>query len=141
MATEYKDLYNSFGEPASQSAGYDFGDVEAALCVWEAILEAQLPTCQGDLADRLREQFDGLGTGEMRSHAIAIAMWAQKVWSAAFGADPETWDGIQFDWEFIPTVLRLVRWGSHGTSSLPDGDPVELAQVVLNAMQLGAGRS
>lgn len=76
--------------------------VEAALCLWEAMLETR------DDDKELQAAFDALGTFHMRHTAIALAPVVLGVWDALSETEREAF--VPYDWEFVPAVLGLVNW-------------------------------
>lgn len=74
----------------------DHDDALAALCVWEAMLEgrAQLPG--------LNDRFASVGTVAMRSEAIALGGFANRVY-AAMPVDAR--DDRAFGWEIVPAIV------------------------------------
>lgn len=89
------------------SATYNTLQVEAALCVWEAMLETRQSRAVMDFL------WDGVGTSQMRHHAISIGVWAEQVFvraKADHGAN--VFDAIAYDWEFIPAALLLVTFNA-----------------------------
>lgn len=99
---------------------------EAALCIWEAMLEARPKPELVDVGrkDRIRPwqieletAFDKIGTVAMRHLAIALADSALTVFDLIgrhHGA--EELGLIPYDWEFIPAFVARVDWANGGTA-------------------------
>lgn len=86
---------------------------EAAMCIWEAMLDARYP---GEQHPDLMEPMDRLwfdhGTVEMRHYAYRLALSALEVFELLGREYCEEHDLIPYDWEFIPAVVRLADWSS-----------------------------
>lgn len=80
--------------------------MEAALCLWEAMLESR-----DKLAD-LDEAWNRRGTVEMRHCAIQLAPAVGAVWDSMTEEEQEAC--IPYDWEFVPLFLRCLTWEDHG---------------------------
>lgn len=87
--------------------------MEAALCIWEAMLEAReesklvAPTWQTEL----EHAFRGRGSVEMRHVAIALSDDALRTFELIGSHEgAEELDLIPYDWEFIPAFVALVDW-------------------------------
>jgi len=87
--------------------------MEAALCIWEAMIEARMkdareaPNWTDDLNDRFAEN----GTVQMRHTAIALADKALETFDLIGGADgAEALELIPYDWEFVPAFVARVDW-------------------------------
>ncbi|MER8582661.1 hypothetical protein NKG95_28825 [Mesorhizobium sp. M1423] len=84
---------------------------EAAMCLWEAMLEVRMKegTSQAAWAAPIFARWDQWGTCEMRHDCIALAPIAERVWVAVRETGEED-DLVPFDWEFIPAFLRRVKF-------------------------------
>lgn len=78
------------------------GIAEAALCLWEAMLDAR---SEGAAPPWLEEYWWGEGTSAMRMRCIALAPAVDKLWKS-LGPDQDDFE--PFDWEFCPLVLSLM---------------------------------
>jgi hypothetical protein len=82
---------------------YSQDEMEAALCIWEAVLDVMLkqPT---------RSEFFGEhGSWDIRIACGHLAAHCERIWQAFTnnGAD----DTVTFDWEFVPAyVAHCVDW-------------------------------
>lgn len=94
---------------------------EAALCVWEAMLDARAQYCHGDAgkpserpawAAAMGEAWQFNGSFGMRSVARHAALAIEDVWAAL--GDGLT-DGIAFDFEYCPVMLAQIDWQGIGT--------------------------
>lgn len=77
-------------------------DVEAAMCLWEAVLDllADVPERAGDpIAEKLRECVDGIGYMELRSRIADLAHECSVEYSRL------DYDG-SFDWDFCPAFIH-----------------------------------
>ncbi|WP_454629567.1 hypothetical protein [Bradyrhizobium cenepequi] len=93
---------------------------EAALCLWEACLDAGNPEWRKGWSDEtanaaaLVEQYrDGWGSFELRHLCIRLAPECERVWQGLNDSDR---DQMQFDWEFCPAfVLFCLDWETEPT--------------------------
>ncbi len=88
---------------------------EAALCIWEAMLDTRDDNTPLDL------RWEQWGTVEMRHCAIALAPVFLRVYDMIGQERLEALDLIPYDWEFVPAVLKHVEWhdphdGTHFTA-------------------------
>lgn len=99
--------------------------MEAALCIWEAMLETiNFPDQQkkGTWKGTLGETFERRGTVEMRHTAIALADKALAVFDLIGRHEgAEALDLLPYDWEFIPAFVARVDWTDC------TADPVDIA--------------
>jgi hypothetical protein len=77
--------------------------VEAAMCFWEAMLDAR---SEGTAPPWLEELWWGEGTSAMRLRCLSLAPAIQNLWNS-LGEDLQE-DLAPFDWEFCPMVLALM---------------------------------
>lgn len=78
-------------------------NVETALCLWEAVLEATM----NDHVPRWLEVYRGdEGTFAARQLMMHLASDVDDLWDS-LGEDPAAIVGA-FDWEFCPAVLELM---------------------------------
>lgn len=100
--------------------------MEAALCIWEAMLEAKsFPALQNAATWKhtLAETWRKRGSVEMRHTAIALADKALVVFDLIGGHEgAEALDLIPYDWEFIPAFVARVDWVDC------TADPADIAQ-------------
>ncbi|UFX42082.1 hypothetical protein HAP47_0022745 [Bradyrhizobium sp. 41S5] len=95
---------------------------EAALCLWEACIDASNPEWRNDrpaeikAAAELVDQYrDGWGAYEMRHIMIRLAPDCETVWQSL--TDSER-DQVQFDWDFCPAfVLAGLNWSDDPATS------------------------
>jgi len=91
--------------------------LEAALCIWEAMLEARRvsPVEPPNWEDRMMEVWEEVGTAHMRQFAIGLAPAILHVYDGIGGANalPEL-NLIPYDWMFVPSVLAEVVWHTSG---------------------------
>lgn len=103
---------------------------EAALCLYEAMLDARLESTLPAVADA----FDAGGSPTMRQHALALAPFALAVYDAL---KPDNLPGgpYGYDSEVIPAILAAVHWRGSGYI-LPD--VTEATDGVRRALLAGA---
>lgn len=80
---------------------YSLDEVEAALCVWEYMLETKNPYW--------RDTINRLGVSSSRVIAIGLGAEIQQGYELYNGE--ERYDD-PFDWEFIPRVMQLIKYDS-----------------------------
>ncbi|MFG1250245.1 hypothetical protein [Xanthobacter flavus] len=103
--------------------------LEAALCIWEAMLEArgdnpvERAARNADPAEgaewqvQLDQLWERAGTVQMRRYAADLAPEFLHVYDGLGGSDTlEELNLTPYDWEFIPAVLAHVEWESYGPS-------------------------
>lgn len=103
--------------------------LEAALCIWEAMLEARRvspverearkadPAEGAEWQAQLDQLWERVGTVQMRRYAADLAPEFLHVYDGLGGSDTlEELNLIPYDWEFIPAVLAHVEWESYGPS-------------------------
>lgn len=114
--------------------------LEAALCIWEAMLEArgdnpvERAARKADPAEgaewqvQLDQLWERAGTVQMRRYAADLAPEFLHVYDGLGGFDTvEELNLTPYDWEFIPAVLAHVEWESFG--------PLMNIQGVIAAMR------
>lgn len=79
--------------------------MEAALCVWESLLErhARFPTQNPELS----AFWDAHGTVHVRSLCPPIGAWAAHAYEFL---EPDSLDMSPYDWEIVPAFVELVEW-------------------------------
>lgn len=91
--------------------------MEAAVCLWEAILESKdkSPEEPPNWEDRMIEVWEEVGTAHMRQFAIGLAPAILHVYDGIGGANalPEL-NLIPYDWMFVPSVLAEVECHTSG---------------------------
>lgn len=114
--------------------------LEAALCIWEAMLEARGdnpveraarkagPAEGAEWQVQLDQLWERAGTVQMRRYAADLAPEFLHVYDGLGGLDTlEELNLAPYDWEFIPAVLAHVEWESFG--------PLMNIQGVIAAMR------
>jgi len=102
-------------------------EMEAALCVWEDLLERCNP---------LSPRYDGnvnnvwaqLGAVEFRHASIDLGRYCLKVYDLI---PEDTRDGHSYDWDIIPAILSTIDWATGYTAQLP---PEEAAAIVTTEL-------
>lgn len=108
-------------------------EAEAALCLWEAMIEAKIE------AEKRADYGDGVGsdllsawedTGSlfMRHEALRLA----HVVCETFDLIPaDVRDGHPYDWEIVPAILDTFRWSHAGCEH---DAPAQIAAVVCQVL-------
>lgn len=125
--------------PAVPETEYTRFDVEAALCVWEWVLE-QLSN-PNNAADVIRAHIDcATGTNNARLCAMDIGVQIADWWTETIGenGDPNNKAELlsPFDWEFVPAVMaHLLERCTPGARNLfkdtTEGDIRDACDAVL----------
>lgn len=95
-------------QPPHEGTTFNIGQIETALCIWEALDRRTLieHTDQHPALHRWREDY---GSYALRHAAIGLTDYVEAIYQAA---SPEDWDGLAFDWEIVPAILDWVSWRS-----------------------------
>ena len=108
-------------------------EAEAALCLWEAMIEAKaeaekLQDCGVGGGDDLLNAWEDTGTMFMRHEALRLA----HVVCETFALIPvDLRDGHSFDWEIVPAILDTFRWSHAGGAH---DEPAQIAAVVSEVL-------
>lgn len=125
------------GAPAAVPRSFTVGEMETALCIWEAmlyfrgLLEDQRSVPDGVV--HMSQLWDAAGWQAMRAHVLAIIPLAEQAYTALSDALDE--GGFTFDFDFIPAVVGALDWTEYGPYR--DGEPEEFLETVMSAV---AGR-
>jgi hypothetical protein len=106
---------------------------EAAMCLWEAMLDEYREEGKPghEWALPLHARWDQWGTCEMRHVCIALAPIAERVWEAVRETGEED-HLVPYDWEFIPAFLRRVQFNEpHDSRHFDDIDEAAMAADLL----------
>lgn len=87
--------------------------VEAALCIWEHMLDTRESDPPLDTA------WTNTGTATMRDTARSLGPWVCDVYDLI---PPDVTDLHAYDWEVVPAIMRTGRWWPAGGFSHPDAD-------------------
>ncbi|WP_338811498.1 hypothetical protein V2V90_24550 (plasmid) [Agrobacterium leguminum] len=91
-------------------------EVEAALCIWEAMLYFRGLHQDGrpvqDTIVRMSEIWDAVGWQAMRSHVRALVPFALDVYDRLFEDLEE--GGFIFDFDFAPAFVEALLWSDEG---------------------------
>ncbi len=123
--------------PVVASRSFTVGEMETALCIWEAMLyfrglhEDRRPVPDGVV--RMSELWDAAGWQAMRSYVLAIVPLAEQAYTNLSDALEE--GGFTFDFDFIPAVVGAMDWSEYGPYR--DGEPEEFLETVMASV---AGR-
>ncbi|WP_233282947.1 MULTISPECIES: hypothetical protein [Agrobacterium tumefaciens complex] len=111
------------------------GDVEAALCIWEAMLYFRGLHEDGrvvpDSIARMSELWDVAGWQTMRLYVLEIVPLAQDAYADL--SDVLENDGFTFDFDFIPAVVGTLLWSEEGPYR--DGEPEDFLESVMAAVK------
>ncbi len=126
-----RELYDFHSEPGRgggsiQQVLWDNLHAEAAMCIWEAIIEAQLAwwdryrqmpkTDTPEWALEMMDAQDGEGSYGMRHVARHLAFEIEALWlTIAEVAGPK---GKDFDFSFCPWVIQWVDWSAIGSDQI-----------------------
>jgi hypothetical protein len=99
---------------------YTFLEMEAALCVWEAMLEAS--------DAHFRAYWEKVGTCELRSTVPVIGAWCVEVEKHL---DRDLLNDKPYDWEIIPAMVRTIDWSGNSPRLL---DPKAAAALVMGEL-------
>jgi hypothetical protein len=125
------------GAPVVAPRSFTVGEMETALCIWEAMLyfrglnEDRRPVADGVV--RMSDLWDATGWQAMRTHVLAIVPLAEQAYTALSDALEE--GGFTFDFDFIPAVVGALDWSEYGPYR--DGEPEEFLETVMASV---AGR-
>lgn len=110
-------------------------ELEAALCVWEAMLEFRSDQECGAVAtssiQAMLAVWEELGSVQMRRFAIEIAGLVLLAYEHL--RDDITIDLWSFDFEFVPAVVENLDWSIHGPERRDE--PELFLAAVLNALR------
>jgi hypothetical protein len=85
---------------------YTHLEMEAALCVWEHLIEITLGDhINGPGQPAWTELREGIGSVEMRHQSMVLGKWCLKIYDLCTAHDQDFFDGISYDWEVIPMML------------------------------------
>jgi hypothetical protein len=125
------------GAPVAAARSFTVGEMETALCIWEAMLyfrglhEDRRPVPDGVV--RMSALWDAAGWQAMRTHVLAIVPLAEQAYTDLSDALEE--GGFTFDFDFIPAVVGALDWSEYGPYR--DGEPEEFLETVMASV---AGR-
>ena len=104
------------GTPVLAPRSFTVGEMETALCIWEAmlyfrgLLEDQRSVPDGVV--HMSQLWDAAGWQAMRAHVLAIIPLAEQAYTALSDALDE--GGFTFDFDFIPAVVGALDWSNTG---------------------------
>lgn len=120
--------------PAATSRSFTLGEVEAALCIWEAMLYFRgLHEDHRSVPDgviRMSELWDAAGWQAMRNHVRAIVPLAEEAYTALSDVLEE--GGFTFDFDFIPAIVGALGWSEDGPCRI--GEPETFLENVMFAI-------
>lgn len=108
-------------------------EAEAALCLWEAMIEAKIEAEKradyGDgVTSDLLSAWEDSGSMFMRQEALRLA----HVVCETFDLIPaDVRDGHPYDWEVVPAILDTFRWSHAGAEH---DEPAQIAAVVSRVL-------
>ncbi|ARQ95421.1 hypothetical protein [Bradyrhizobium phage BDU-MI-1] len=116
--------------------------VEAALCVWEQLLEwtnksdAEVEELRKDPANALIVEWNDMrsdcGSAEMRSQSKVLGLWCLEIYDILTKDDPDFFDWWSYDWEVIPAMLTHAVC-KDGKASMYRGDYIYMGGELIDA--------
>ena len=123
------------GAPSVAPRSFTVGEMETALCIWEAMLYFRgLHEDHRSVPDgviRMSELWDATGWLAMRNHVLAIVPLAEQAHTALSDALEE--GGFTFDFDFIPAVVGALDWSEYGPHR--EGEPEEFLETVMASVE------
>ena len=119
---------------AAASGSFTVGEMEAALCIWEAMLyfrglqEERRQVPHG--IARMSELWDAAGWQAMRACVLDMVPLALDAYASLSTALEEK--GFTFDFDFIPAVVGALSWSEDGPYR--DGEPETFLENVMSAV-------
>lgn len=91
---------------------YSYLDMEAALCIYEWLIEDVLPLdSKHPNAKAWQTYCDSVGSTVLRYNTAAeYAPWVLRVYDAALEIDPYAWENYFYDWEIVPEIMSKVEF-------------------------------
>ena len=122
---------------------YSAAEMQAALCVWEAMLDKRMSSKEPE--SPFMRTWDNSGAHEMRDLATEIAVWIEALFEGSERGDmSHPWnalcDALSFDWEIVPAVIDMIEWDDFDWVR-PTGTAAEIAarlEAVLTKHQVVA---
>lgn len=111
--------------PRAPAPTYSALQAEAALCIWEAMLDARLESS----SPAITAAFEAGGTVTMRHHALALSTFALAVHDAL--PDDVREAPLAYDYEIIPAILNAVQWTGAGYVLPPVADAAQTVAAAL----------
>lgn len=122
---------------------YTAVQVEAALCVWEQLMEwtnksdAEVDELRKDpeknaLIVEWNDMRSETGSAEMRSQSILLGLWCLEIYDILTKDDPDFFDWWSYDWEVIPAMLKHAVC-KDGKASMYRGDYVYMGGPLIDA--------
>lgn len=116
---------------------FSYLEMEAALCVWEAINDWTL-IHSPDKRDDWIALRESEGAAALRHASIALGQWCLSVYDVIAASPNGKWifDTLNYDWDFIPAALSCAR-DSGGAITLDPAalpSPLDGAQQTLNRL-------
>lgn len=101
-------------------------EIDAALCVWEHILETLRIH-----PNPWRALVEQVGAVELRSYAPDYGKWCLAVYDYCTKDDPLFFDAYAWDWEVVPAIMDHVVCG--GVALSPDKlpNPAEVSHTIV----------
>lgn len=90
---------------------FTFLEMEAALCVWEWIIEQTNPGNQPETEASIHAAAwrEAIGTVEARHASYEIGRYCLRVYEKGKEiGGPDAWDAVPYDWEVIPAICETI---------------------------------
>jgi len=115
---------------------FSYLEVEAALCVWECLLEwtslaggdvhgAAINDDEDSVHTAWIAERERVGSVALRHQSMALGEWCLEVYDLCTKRDKNIFDGYAYDWEVIPAMLSHVA-----PDDMPD--PANIARLVFD---------
>lgn len=98
-------------------------DAEAALCVWEFMLEVKALSKAPEWAQSMLDLWDSMGTVHMRHIALDLGRSVNAVWQSMTEEERES--VVPYDWEFCPAFVANLKFDR----ALANVDPIDIASM------------
>lgn len=127
----FSDLSNQLSQGEEAKARPTFDEVDAMLCVWEDILDTIRSDNVSEWHESVRARFRDIGASEMRRFAMKLGKLCEAAWVSLTDEEQEVC--APFDWEFVPTFLRVLDFDN------PEEDARSLALKAFIRLDNSAG--
>ena len=91
-------------------------EAEAALCVWEDLLDRFHYRSHRAASDELLQYWANYGTSAVRMNALSLGPEIEALWRRYDNEFPEKVDTC-FDWEIVPALLDVCHYTSQSIAA------------------------